>query len=26
VKVVWQEKFDFGKDLELTAAMFIATR
>jgi hypothetical protein len=26
VKVVWQDMFDFGKDLELTAAMFIATR
>lgn len=26
VKVVWQEMFDFGKELELTAAMFIATR
>jgi hypothetical protein len=26
VKEVWQEKFDFGKELELTAAMFIATR
>jgi len=24
-KVVWQDMFDFGKDLELTAAMFLAT-
>jgi hypothetical protein len=26
VKLGWQEMFDFGKDLELIAAMFIATK
>ena len=26
VKLAWQDMFDFGKDLELIAAMFIATR
>jgi hypothetical protein len=25
-KVEWQDIFDFGQELELTAAMFIATR